>query len=103
MFILFTMTTGARRGEVCGLRWSQLDLDAGVAAFKASIGQIPGERWEKDSKTHQQRRVTLDAELIDVLRDHRARCEEAAALVDTKVRRDGATASAAIRLLTRAG
>lgn len=89
VFILFTMTTGARRGEVCGLRWSQLDLDAGVAVFKASIGQIAGERWEKDTKTHQQRRVTLDAELVEVLREHRARCEEGAALVDAAVRRDG--------------
>ena len=53
---------GARRGEICGLRWSQLDLDAGVAVFQASIGQIAGERWEKDTKTHQHRRVTLDAE-----------------------------------------
>ena len=27
----------------------------GVVVFKASIGQIAGERWEKDTKTHQQR------------------------------------------------
>ena len=87
--VMFAMTTGARRGEICGLRWSQLDLDAGVAVFRASIGQIAGERWEKDTKTHQQRRVTLDAELVEFLRAHRARCKERAALVDTKVGRDG--------------
>lgn len=96
VFILFTMTTGARRGEVCGLRWSQLDLDAGLAVFRASIGQIAGERWEKDTKTHQQRRVTLDAELIGILREHRARCDERAVLVDTKVRRDGFVFSPAL-------
>jgi integrase len=38
VLIWFAMTTGARRGEVCGLRWSHLDL--GVAKFQASIGQI---------------------------------------------------------------
>ncbi|MGH3611582.1 MAG: site-specific integrase [Pseudonocardia sp.] len=86
---MFAMTTGARRGEVCGLRWSQLNLDTGLAVFRASIGQIAGERWEKDTKTHQQRRVTLDAELVEVLRAHRTRCNERAALVDAKVRRDG--------------
>lgn len=89
VLIWFAMTTGARRGEVCGLRWSHLDLDAGVAKFQASIGQIAGDVWEKDTKTHQHRRVTLDAELVDVLREHRARCDERAALVDTRVRRDG--------------
>lgn len=30
--VMFAMTTGARRGEICGLRWSQLDLDAGSAS-----------------------------------------------------------------------
>ena len=87
--VMFAMTTGARRGEICGLRWTQLDLDAGVAVFRASIGQIAGERWEKDTKTHHHRRVTLDAEMVGVLREHRARCEERARSVDTRVRRDG--------------
>jgi integrase len=88
-FVWFTMTTGARRGEVCGLRWSQLDLDTGVATFRASIGQIAGDIWEKDPKNHQHRRVTLDAELVDVLREHRARCDADAAALDTRVRHDG--------------
>ncbi|MDD7941694.1 site-specific integrase [Actinomycetospora lutea] len=73
------MTTGSRRGEVCGLRWSRLDLDhAGVAIFKRSTGQIGGRVWEKDTKTHQDRRVTLDLEIIEVLKEHRARCEQRA-------------------------
>lgn len=89
VLVLFAMTTGARRGEVCGLRWAQLDLDAGVAVFKGSVAQIAGDVWEKGTKTHQHRRVTLDAELVDVLRAHRSRCDERAALLDTTVRRDG--------------
>jgi integrase len=88
-FIWFTMTTGARRGEVCGVRWPDLDLDAGVVTFRTSIGQIAGDQWEKDPKNHQHRRVTLDPELVDVMREHRARCEADAAAVDTKIRRDG--------------
>ncbi len=87
--VMFAMTTGARRGEICGLRWTQLDLDAGVAVFRASIGQIAGERWEKDTKNHHHRRVTLDDEMVGVLREHRARCEERARLLDTSVRRNG--------------
>jgi integrase len=82
-------TTGARRGEICGLRWSQLDLDTGVEVFRASVGQIAGERWEKDTKTDHRSRVTLDAELLAVLREHRTRCGERATSLDTCVRRDG--------------
>ena len=29
-FVWLTMTTGARRGELCALRWSNVDLDRGV-------------------------------------------------------------------------
>ena len=93
--VWFAMTTGARRGEVCGLRWSQLDLDAGLAVFRSSIGQIAGEVWEKDTKTHQHRRVTLDPELVDVLRRHRALCDDRATALGTRVRRDGFVFSAA--------
>jgi integrase len=88
-FIWFTMTTGARRGEVCGLRWSDVDLASGVAQFRTSIGQIAGVQWEKDPKNHQHRRVTLDPELVAVLREHRVRCEQDAAAVDTRLLRDG--------------
>jgi integrase len=87
--IWLLMTTGSRRGEVCGLRWSRLDLDNAVTIFKRSTGQIGGQMWEKDTKTHQDRRVTLDSEIVEALREHRARCEERAAMLGTDVRRDG--------------
>ncbi|MFC4943333.1 tyrosine-type recombinase/integrase [Pseudonocardia sp. GCM10023141] len=94
VLVWFAMTTGMRRGELCGLRWNQVDLDVGVVTVRNSIGQIAGEVWEKDTKTRQHRRLTLDDELIDVLREHRARCDERAAAVDTRVRRDGFVFSA---------
>ena len=88
-FIWLTMTTGARRGEICGLRWPDLDLERGVVVFRSSIGQIAGDIWEKDTKTHQHRRVTIDPELVLVLMAHRERCDARAAELDTAVRRDG--------------
>ncbi|MEN3302168.1 hypothetical protein [Pseudonocardia sp.] len=30
------MTTGARRGEICALRWNDVSLDAGVVIFKGA-------------------------------------------------------------------
>ncbi|MBO0876159.1 MAG: site-specific integrase [Pseudonocardia sp.] len=89
VFILLSMTTGARRGEVCGVRWPHLDLDASVVRLHRSIAQIAGDVWEKDTKTHQQRRVTLDPEITDILRAHRTRCEQRASDLGTRIRRDG--------------
>ncbi len=78
-FIWLAMTTGARRGELCGLRWHNLDLDTGTVTLRTSIAQDGHRRWEKDTKTHQQRRVAIDADTVDVLAAHRTRCVERAA------------------------
>ncbi|HET9871928.1 MAG TPA: tyrosine-type recombinase/integrase [Propionibacteriaceae bacterium] len=75
------MTTGARRGEICGLRWSHVALDSGVITISRTIYVDRGQLREKDTKTHQQRRVVLDAETVAVLTGHRQRAEERAALL----------------------
>ena len=94
--VWLVMTTGMRRGEVSGLRWTHLDLEAGVAVFQRSIAQIAGETWEKDIKTHQHRRVVLDPEIVEVLREHRARRDERARALSTRVRPDGFVFSPAV-------
>lgn len=74
--IWLAMTTGARRGELCALRWSRLDLTPGRAVMwlrRAISKGVDG--WaEGDLKTHQQRRVALDPETVEVLGEHLARC-----------------------------
>jgi len=73
-FIWTAMTTGARRGELCGLRWKDLDLAGRVMHIQRAIGRDEKGRWmEKDTKTHQQRRVVLDEETTALLAEHRAR------------------------------
>lgn len=60
--IRLALLTGARRGEVIGMEWSQLDLDA------AGV-------WSKPFQTTKQRkphRVPLSPEAIDLLRRRRA-------------------------------
>jgi integrase len=53
MLVWLAMTTGARRGELCALRWNWLDLDNATLRIQTSIGQDGAETWEKDTKTHQ--------------------------------------------------
>lgn len=70
------MTTGARRGELCALRWAAVDLTEGreTVWLRRAISRTD-EGWvEGDLKTHQQRRVALDAQTAEVLREHRDRC-----------------------------
>lgn len=61
------------------LRWLHVDLPNGTVAIRRGIGQDGAHRWEKDTKTHQQRRVTIDPETVAVLTEHwdrsRARAE----------------------------
>lgn len=45
-----TMTTGARRGEICGLRWSHVSLDAGVITICRTIYVDRGRLREKDTR-----------------------------------------------------
>jgi integrase len=78
-FVWLAMTSGARRSELCALRWSHIDLEQSVLTIRtAMFVNEEGRLDEKDTKTHQQRRVVLDAETIEVLREHRARWMERA-------------------------
>lgn len=75
--IWLAMTTGARRHELCALRWTDLIIDDdGLAVLWIRRGISPNRDgvWaEGDTKTHQQRRVTLDPETVAVLEEHRTR------------------------------
>jgi len=59
--------TGARRGEVLALRWSDFDQERLLLKIRRSIAYTPTTGMIiKDTKTHQERRVSLDqsAELV---------------------------------------
>jgi integrase len=58
--VWLVMTTGIRRGEVCALRWRDVDLDAETIAIRRSYILHKGIGVEKDTKTHQMRRIAID-------------------------------------------
>lgn len=70
--VWLTMMTGMRRGELCGLRFSKLDLDG--ETIEISRNWVNGK--EKDTKTHQSRRLALDTETVVLLKEHQTRVEE---------------------------
>ena len=61
---------GGRRGEVCGLRWSDFDLDGGVCVIRRAVKQLPGRVVVGDAKNHQQRTLLLDPSTGEQLRRH---------------------------------
>src|SRR5664280_1255135 len=52
--------TGARRGEVLHLRWSDLDLEEDVIRFEGSTGVVDGERIDGTTKGGRSRVVGID-------------------------------------------
>lgn len=59
--VWLAMVTGARRGELCALRWRHFDLDRRTVVIRASIAQSGVDTWEKGTKLHQRRHLALDS------------------------------------------
>lgn len=68
--------TGVRRGELCALRWRDVNLSTGVISVSRSIGQRNRDTWEKDTKDHQHRRIAVDEETVDILAEHRQHLQD---------------------------
>ena len=66
--------TGCRRGEVCGLRWRDVNLDAQELVFERSVVAVPGGTLEKSTKTGDSRRIALDPQQPHFW-SHTVRCE----------------------------
>ena len=61
--------SGLRRGELCGLRWVDVDLDGRTVSVKRSITSVQGKVVVGDVKTKRSRRVIdLDPVTVTVLR-----------------------------------
>lgn len=75
-------TTGLRRGEALGLRWSDLDLDAGRVSIVQTVIQIRAAVSISRPKTSRSRRsLTIDDGTVDALRSHRRTSSEQRLLV----------------------
>jgi integrase len=71
---LMLATTGARRGEVLGLRWADVDLDTRRAAIRQTLIAVHHKVQLGEPKTAKGRRtIDLDAVTVIALREHRKR------------------------------
>ncbi len=71
LYLWLAAVTGARRGELCGLQWADIDLDAGVVHVAFSYFVRSGQKVRKDTKTHQDRHLAIDPVTVSVLTDRK--------------------------------
>ncbi len=65
-------TTGMRRGEALGLRWSDVDLDTGIASVSQTVIAVKHEtRFGSPKTAHGVRTVDLDERTVMAFRDQR--------------------------------
>ncbi|MEX2301876.1 MAG: site-specific integrase [Bryobacterales bacterium] len=69
--LVLDSATGLRRGELCGLRWPDADLDGAALTVARSLEQTKAGLRIKPPKNGKTRRLTLPAAAVDVLREHK--------------------------------
>jgi integrase len=72
LFLRLAVMLGARRGELCSLRWTDIDFDRGEVLIAGNVVRVPNQALvHKDTKTHAKRRVAIDAGTVELLRARR--------------------------------
>ena len=86
MLLWLVMITGARRGELCVLRWTDIDLDRGTIVIERSSEETRDRTIrEKGTKSGQKRRIGLDEYTVELLREYRAHCVEQCESLDMEL------------------
>lgn len=76
-FVTLAAFTGARRAQMLGLRWRNVDLDAGRVAFTSGWVEGPSGPVLAATKTKRRHVVDLDPGSLEVFAGHERRCREA--------------------------
>ena len=71
--VLLAVLCGLRRGEICALKWGQVDLTAGSTAVIQSAEQTRAGVRYKEPKSGRSRTVALSSFVIAELKAHRVR------------------------------
>jgi integrase len=79
LFLRLAVVLGARRGELCALRWHHVDLDRGEVLLERGVVYVSRQPLiDKATKTRSKRRLALDTGTVGLLRAHRERSEQVA-------------------------
>jgi integrase len=75
--LVLALTTGLRSGELFGLRWQDVDLDAGMLTVNQTLEKPgPNPRFGRPKSKASRRTVTLSAQVVETLRRHKGKQNE---------------------------
>ncbi|HZC98721.1 MAG TPA: tyrosine-type recombinase/integrase [Actinomycetes bacterium] len=99
LFLRLEASAGLRPGEVCALWWTDLDLEAAEMIVGHNVVHakgLPGKYVRKRTKSRHgdDRPIALDDRTVELLKQHRERCEARAREWGGEVRPDGYVFSA---------
>lgn len=77
-WLFVAAATGARRGEVCGMEWGDLDEETGSLLLVRSISTPTGHFIVKPTKTEDDHPIAIDELTLAVLKAHKLRAKELA-------------------------
>jgi integrase len=86
VFLWLAATTGARRGELCGLLWKHIDLEHGLIVLEENFIVRSGQRIRKPPKTDEVRPLSLDDFAVVLLTDLKASKRETLARLSVQLR-----------------
>jgi integrase len=73
-FYVVAVTTGMRLGELMGLQWGDVDLEAGAIQVRRTLQEVSGKFALVETKTKKsKRKVDLPKLAVDALHEHRKR------------------------------
>ncbi len=72
MLIVLALDSGARRSEICALRWSDIDLDTRMVSITKSLKVVEGVIDEKTTKTESSiRTIKLSEATINLIKEYK--------------------------------
>lgn len=88
--IIIALFTGMRQGEICGLRWRNVDTSNGIIRVREAVGRDGDSSYIKEPKTGGSRReIPIPAPLVELLEQRRramkAGCLEAGVSFDARM------------------
>lgn len=86
--LMLAVLTGMRRGELCALRWRDVDFERAEIEIARSIVVVPGGLVEKSTKSDRSRKVALDEIGLTVLHRHLRAARRTAAEAGTVLHSD---------------
>jgi integrase len=89
LWLWLLLVTGTRRGELCAIRWSDIDFAEQDLLIERAYAIRGGRKVIKPTKTHQRRRLALDPGIVELLAEYRELCGKRAAQVGGMLAADG--------------